>query len=297
MRLKSDLTLVFIAIVWGTAFVAQRQAAQNLGFFLFNALRFGVAALVILAVMRFRVAIPRRELPFVLLTGGVLTMGSLLQQAGMRWTTAANGGFITSLYVMLVPLTLFLFWGQKVSRRVWLAVGLAVVGAYFLSTGGTNMRISIGDGLELLGALFWAFHVILIGRSAGRLHPLPFTFGQALVAAIAQGILALFFDMGTLPALGANVWGVIYTGVFSMGMGYSLQAYAQRHAPPADAALILSTEGVFAALGGWLVLGEGLLPFQLLGCGLIFLAVLLSQFPGEWLPGRKSGAGQARPPE
>lgn len=184
MRLKADFILIFIAIVWGTAFVAQRQAAQSLGFFLFNSLRFGVAALVILAVMRFRVAIPRQELPFVLLTGGVLTIGSLLQQAGMRWTTAANGGFITSLYVMLVPVTLFVFWSQKVRGRIWLAVSLAVVGAYYLSTGGTSMRISIGDGLELLGALFWAFHVILIGRAAGRIHPLPFTFGQALVAAI-----------------------------------------------------------------------------------------------------------------
>lgn len=288
MRLKSDFILIFIAIVWGTAFVAQRQAAQSLGFFLFNALRFGVAALFLLAIMRLRVEIPRKELPFVFLTGGVLTIASVLQQAGMRWTTAANGGFITSLYVMLVPIILYLFWRHKIRRVIWLSVSLAVIGAYYLSTGGATMRISFGDGLELLGALFWALHVILIGRAAGRVRPLPFTFGQLLVAAVVQAILALVFDLPTLPALKESGWGILYTGIFSMGMGYTLQAYAQRHASPSDAAIILSTEGVFAALGGWLVLGERLLPLQILGCGLIFTAVLLAQLPVAWLSARET---------
>jgi drug/metabolite transporter (DMT)-like permease len=281
MRLKSDFILLLIAIIWGSAFVAQRLAAQNMGFFLFNALRFFIAALFLFIMMRFRLSLPKKEWGLTFLTGCVLCIASFLQQAGLRWTTAGNAGFITSLYVMIVPIVMFIFWQQKISRRMLVISSLAVLGAYFLSTAGQKIRFSPGDSLEFVGAVFWALHVALIGWAAKRIHPIQFTFGQLVVAGTIQLVFAVIFDLRTIPALADSWWTAVYTGIFSMGLGYTLQAYAQRYAPPADAALILSAEGVFAALGGWLFLREALLPIQILGCSLIFTAVVLSQFPSQ----------------
>ena len=276
-RLKADSILLFVALVWGTAFIAQRLAAQVLGYFMFNGLRFLLGALFLLVIMRFRVELRREDLLLTVLASGALFAGSVFQQAGLRWTTAGNGGFITSLYVVLVPLVLLVFWKQKVGWRAWLAAGIAGIGALLLSTGGLGLRLAPGDAIELGGAFFWSFHVILIGLAAQRVHPLPFTFGQLVVAGSVQLILGLLFEHPGMGNISASLWTIGYTGIFTIGLAYALQAYGQRHAPPSDAALLLSLEATFAGIFGWLILGERMSPVQIGGCALIFLAIVISQ--------------------
>jgi len=276
MRLKSDLILLLTALIWGSSFAAQRVAAEHLGPFLFNGLRFLVGAAVLLPFVHFRPRIERHRLPWVVLAGSVLFLASVLQQAGMQYTTAGNAGFITGLYVVLVPLLLVIGLRQRVAGFTWLAAAVATLGTLLLSTGG-EFKLNPGDALELIGALAWAVHVLLVGWLARRVDVLSFVIGQSLVSALLNLIFAGAFDLATLPGLQPAGWAVLYTGVFSIGAGFALQALGQKHAPASDAALILSLEAVFAALFGFLLLGERLAPLQLLGCSLIMAATFALQ--------------------
>jgi len=286
MRLKADLTLLIVSIIWGSAFVAQRVAGQMGSVYYFNAARYLLAAVVVLPVawQVWRVAnpphaIPREQYKWMLIAGFFLFAGSALQQAGMVYTTAGNAGFITALYVVLVPVALFFFWREKPHWLSIVAVGLAGVGAYLLSTGG-RFEVHAGDVLELIGALFWTFHVIILGKFASKFEPMSFSVGQLIVCGLLNLGLGAFIE--PIPSVnGSLIFAVVYTALFSLGLCYTLQVWAQRHTPPADAALILSLESVFAVLSGWLLLDERLAALQVFGCALIFVAVLLSQFK-EW---------------
>lgn len=283
MRLKADLTLLLISIIWGSAFVAQRLAAQAGSIYLFNGVRYLLAGLVVLPFVgrnALRVSLSSREqYKWMFVAGFVLFVGSALQQLGVAYTTAGNAGFITSLYVVLVPIVLFILWREKVHWLSVVAVALAGVGAFFLSTGG-RFEVRAGDALELVGALFWTFHVIVLGKYASKFEPMSFSVGQLIMCGVLNlgvGLLAGESMPLELSMLGA----IAYTAFFSLGLCYTLQIWAQRHTPPADAALILSLESVFAVLSGWLLLDEQLAPIQVFGCTLIFVAVLISQFK-EW---------------
>jgi drug/metabolite transporter (DMT)-like permease len=284
-RLSADLTLLLVAVIWGSAFVVQRVAALQVGVFLFNGLRFLLAALAMALLAWFvgrdrpvRWRLDRRSHLGVAAAGLLLFAGAAFQQAGLQYTTAGNAGFITGLYVVIIPLILAIVWRQPPPALTWLAAGLAVVGLYFLSTTG-QMRLNPGDALEVVGALFWALHVILIGMLAQRLDIWQIAIGQYLVCGLISVLIGFAIESHTLPALAESWWVVAYTGLLSVGVGYTLQVAAQRHAPPADAAIILSGEAVFAALCGWLFLGERLAPVQLLGCGIMLAGVLLAQAP------------------
>ncbi len=276
MRLKSDFILLLVAFIWGSAFAAQRVAADHLGPFIFNALRFFVAVIVLLPIARFRLKVERGILPWVVLAGTALFTASALQQAGMQYTTAGNAGFITGLYVVLVPLVMVIFLRQPVSRWTWVAALIATIGTLLLSTGG-ELKLNPGDLLELVGAGAWAVHVLLVGWLARRTDVLSFVILQNLVSAVLNVAFSLFTDISTLPGLLPAAWAVLYTGVFSIGVGYALQGMGQRHAPPTDAALILSLEAVFAALFGFFFLDERLLPIQILGCVMILAAIVQVQ--------------------
>lgn len=276
MRLKSDLTLLLVALIWGSAFAAQRVAAAHMGPFLFNGARFFLAVVVLLPLARFRIRVERSTLPWVLLTGFVLFVAATFQQAGLQYTTAGNAGFITSLYVVMVPLAMVIFLRERVSPWTWAAAGAATLGALLLSTGG-DFQLNPGDGLELLGAAAWAGHVLLVAWLSRRADLLSFVILQDLVAAVLNLVVSLFTDISTLPGLLPAGWAVLYTGVFSIAVGYTLQAVGQRHAPPSDAALIMSLEAVFAAIFGFLLLNERLAPLQLAGCALILAAILSIQ--------------------
>jgi drug/metabolite transporter (DMT)-like permease len=299
MRLKADLTLLLVSIIWGSAFVAQRVAGQLGSVYLFNGARYLLAAVVVLPfVLRVGRASPSRRGDISSLTSKVsaltypqeqykwmfvarfvLFIASAFQQLGVVYTTAGNAGFITSLYVVLVPVVLFIVWREKIHWISIIAVILAGTGAFFLSTGG-RFEIRAGDVIELLGALFWTFHVIILGKYASNFESMSFSVGQLMVCGLLNLGIGIFVEKSmplNLPILGA----IAYTAVFSLGLCYTLQVWAQRHTPPADAALILSLESVFAVISGWWLLNEKLAGIQVFGCVLIFVAVLLSQFK-EW---------------
>jgi drug/metabolite transporter (DMT)-like permease len=213
----------------------------------------------------------------MLVAGTLLFGGAALQQLGLQTTTAANAGFITGLYVVLIPLLMAVFWRQRASARILLAAALAGGGMFLLSAGG-RLILAPGDLLVFLGAILWALHVIAIGLLVKKVDFVHLAAGQYLVCSILN--LGLFFFAGH-QALGESSpgvwWAVIYTGVLSIGIGYTLQGYGQREAPPADAAIILSMEAVFAAAFGWVLLGETLSAVQILGCALVLAGILLSQ--------------------
>jgi drug/metabolite transporter (DMT)-like permease len=294
MRLKADLTLLIVSVIWGSAFVAQRVAGQMGSVYLFNGTRYLLAALIVLplAIRVGRASSPtglvinltysRDQYKWMLVAGFLLFVGSGLQQAGMVYTTAGNAGFITSLYVVLVPFALFFVWREKPHWMSIVAVVLAGAGAFLLSTGG-RFEVKAGDALELVGALFWTFHVIVLGKFAAKFEAISFSVGQLFVCAILNLGIGLFIE----PLMSFNwqlIFAITYTAFFSLGLCYTLQVWAQRHTPPADAALILSLESVFAVISGWLILNEKLILIQIFGCVLIFIAVVLSQFK-EWNSG------------
>ena len=298
MRLKADLALLFVSIIWGSAFVAQRVAGQMGSVYLFNGARYLLAAVVVLPfVLRAgwgahsgRYAdkptyeIHRDQYLWMFVAGFVLFLGSAFQQLGLVYTTAGNAGFITSLYVVLVPVVLFLIWREKVHWISIVAVLLAGVGAFFLSTAG-RFEVRAGDLIELGGALFWTFHVIVLGKYASRFEPMSFSMGQLVICGALNLVIGIFTEKSMLWNL-SLMGAIAYTAVFSLGLCYTLQVWAQRHTPPADAALILSLESVFAVISGWLLLNEVLAPIQIFGCALIFVAVLLSQFKAWNLRGK-----------
>ena len=291
MRLKADFALLIVSVIWGSAFVAQRVAGQLGSVYLFNGARYLLAALVVLpmALRVGRIANPPHRLSpdqykWMFIAGFFLFAASALQQAGMLYTTAGNAGFITSLYVVLVPIVLFLFWRERFHWMSVIAVVLAGAGAFLLSTRG-SFEVQRGDALELIGAVFWTFHVIIVGKYASKFESISFSVGQLAVCAVLNFAIGFFVEpmmSFSLPLLFA----IAYTALFSLGLCYTLQVWAQKHTPPADAALILSLESVFSVLSGWLFLNERLVVIQVFGCALIFVAVLLSQFK-EWTLGGK----------
>ena len=293
MRLKADLTLLLVSVLWGSAFVAQRVVGQMGGVYYFNGLRYLLAALVVLPFVG-QIAnltdAPKSQFKWMFLAGFLLFIASALQQAGMQFTTAGNAGFITSLYVVLIPIVLFLFWRERQHWTSIVAAGLAGAGAFLLSTGGRSLLSSIegfevraGDALELGGAFFWAIHVIVLGKFASKFEPIGFSVGQLAVCGILNLLVGFFAEDGiTLHA--PILFAIAYTAFLSLGLSYTLQVWAQKHTPPADAALILSLESVFAVLAGWLMLDERLNVIQLFGCVMIFVAVVLSQVR-QWISG------------
>jgi drug/metabolite transporter (DMT)-like permease len=265
------------ALIWGSAFAAQRVAAAHIGPFLYNGIRFLLGALVLVPAVLVRRAKPTRvEWRGGVLAGAILTGAAVLQQAGLAFTTASKAAFITGLYVVLVPLLLALIWREWPRKLVWVGAAAAVAGLYLLSGQG-RLSLAPGDSLELAGAGLWAGHVILIDRLARRVDVLRLSVIQYLVCGLACTVLGLTFEMHTLPGFGAAWWTVVYGGVVSVGIGYTLQLIGQRGAPAGDAVLMLSLEGVFAAFFGWWFLGERLTPRQLVGCGLMLGGMLLVQ--------------------
>lgn len=282
-RIQADLTLLLVALIWGSAFVVQRLAAAEVSVYFFNGLRFLLAAAVLAPLAWSRklqdsqsVPLGRRNMGGVMLAGSLLVGGAALQQAGLKYTTAGNAGFITGLYVVIIPLFLAFAWRQHVRPVLWIAAGMAVAGLFLLSTGG-KMRLNPGDVMELAGAFFWAMHVIVVSHYVNRINVLQFAVGQYTICALINMAIGMAVEPEMLPAAFASGWMLVYTGLISVGVGYTLQAVAQRTAPPADAAIILSGEAVFAALAGWIFLSEALSLSQLSGCGIMLGGMLLAQ--------------------
>jgi drug/metabolite transporter (DMT)-like permease len=278
-RAVNDSLLLLTAAIWGFAFVAQRAGMERLGPFAFNALRFalGTLALVppILARRSAGVRGPAGLLRAGLPVGIALFAGASLQQIGLVSTTAGKAGFITGLYVVLVPL-LGLLRSQRPGALRWVAVLVALLGLYLLSV---TERASIepGDLLVLAGAFFWALHVQLVGHAAARTDPIELAATQFGICAASSALVSLAAERTSVAAVRGTAVPLLYAGLLSVGVAYTLQVIAQRRAHPTHAAILLSLEGAFAALGGALLLGERLAPRELAGCALMFAAMLLSQ--------------------
>ncbi len=276
MRWKSDLTLLFVAAVWGSGFVAQRLAAGHISAFYFNGMRFLLAGLILLLLIRFNWEIKGRNLAWVILAGILLFCASNFQQAGLSTTTVGNAAFITGLYVIIIPLFLVIGWKEKPGNTTWVAAVLAAAGIFLLSIK-DQMTFVSGDVLELFGAVFWALHVILLGKLANRLNSFQLAIGQFLVCGLLNMFVGLVFDPQGMLALSTSWQPVLYSALVPVGLGFTLQVVGQKHSPPIDAAIILSMEAVFGALFGLFFLGELMSMRQISGCGMILVSMILAQ--------------------
>ncbi|KAF0112202.1 MAG: permease [Chloroflexi bacterium] len=278
-RLTSDLILLLAAVIWGGGFVAQRSASFHLGFFAFNGLRFLLGGLVMLPFIIKRLRNSPGNLNWIVPAGLLLFSASALQQAGVATTSAGTAGFITGIYVVLVPLILTLVWRHKTKSIVWIAALAAMAGTYLLSTGGTMLTPSSGNLLLLAGSLLWAFHVIVVGFAVKKADVFVFSVGQFLLCGMLHLISSLFIEPPTLAGLQDGWMPILYAGLGSVVIGFTLQAVGQRNAPAADAALILSLESVFAAVFGAIILSERMNLIQIIGCTVILIAIVSAQLP------------------
>jgi drug/metabolite transporter (DMT)-like permease len=284
---RADALLLLTAAIWGFAFVAQRLGMEHIGPFYFNGVRFALGFTTLLPfVLRnnrgtFGAALSRTG-PAAGLAGLVLFAGASLQQIGIVYTTAGKAGFITGLYVVLVPI-MGLALRAHTRWSTWVGALVAACGMYLLSVQ-PPLSIGLGDGLVLISALFWALHVLLIGRIAARHDWALLAAGQFFVCALLSMGVALFTEDTAPQRMVDAAAPILYGGVLSVGIAYTLQVVAQRQAPPAHAAVILSLETVFAALGGWLLLDEYLSPRGLIGCGLMLAGMLISQWRADDAP-------------
>jgi drug/metabolite transporter (DMT)-like permease len=255
---------------------------DHIGPYTFNGIRFllGGLCLVPLALRRSQDAlVPRKgRIPLAtagLLAGAFLFIAATLQQVGLQYTTAGKAGFITGLYVVLVPL-IGLLLRQRTNAGTWIGALAAAVGLYLLSVT-EDFRIEFGDLLELIGALFWAGHVLVLSYLSPRTVPVRLALVQFVVCGVFSLLFGLLLETFTLQALIDATIPILYGGVCSVGAGYTLQVVVQRKAHPSHAAILLSLESPFAALGGWLLLGEMLSGRALVGCTLMLAGMLLSQ--------------------
>jgi drug/metabolite transporter (DMT)-like permease len=305
--LRADLLMLITAMIWGSAFVAQRLGMDSIGPFLYTGLRFALACLVLLpllALLHRRSRRPAAPLNRGLLLGGVvmglaLSLGINLQQVGLLFTTVTNSGFITGLYVIVVPI-LGLLIGQRSGLGIWLGASLAVLGMFLLSVG-EGFSVASGDWLQLAGAFVWGVHVLLVGFFASRHDPLRLALIQFATCAAISLLLALLFETATLDGILAAGPAILYGGLFGVAIGFTLQVVAQQHAIASHAAIILSLEAVFAAIAGALLLGEVLALRGYLGCALMFAGMLLAQLWPRPLPaalnGKPADAGATRRPD
>jgi len=283
-----SLLLLLAALIWGFAFVAQRAGMEHVGPFFFTGVRFALGTVVLLPLLLFerrRGATDGLQSLSVWHTAlgcsaaGLLLFFSVsLQQVGLVYTTAGKAGFITGLYVVIVPL-LGLLRRQPAGATVWIGALAALAGLYLLSMRGA-LEIELGDALVLASAFGWALHVHLVGWLARNVHPIVVAVTQFGICAILALLVTLATETVTLEGVRGAALAIAYAGFLSVGVAYTLQVVGQRHVDPSRAGIILSLEAVFAVLGGWLILSEAMTPRMLAGCGLMLAGMLLSQIRG-----------------
>lgn len=292
-QLRGGAMLMLTALIWGTAFVAQSVGMDYLGPCAFTATRNFIGCVALLPVIalasRLRSGVqpeeaaptPEKKALFGwgaacgLLLGGA----TLLQQAGMQTASAGKAGFLTALYIVIVPV-LGIFLGRRPGLKVWMGVVLALVGAYLLSVKG-GAGIASGDLLVIASAVVFSLHILVIDSVPAGMDGVRLSCVQFLVAGVFALVLALFLESFTWRDILSAWVPLLYTGVVSSGVGYTLQILGQRTVNPTVASLILSLESVFAALAGWAILGQALSLRELFGCALVFVAVILAQLPSK----------------
>lgn len=293
-QMKNNVLLVLTALIWGCAFVAQSVGMDYVGPFTFNAVRCLIGAAVLIPVILFmdksarKSGLTEEEMKSrrgdtkTLVTGGIccglaLGVASSLQQWGILFTTVGKAGFITAMYIVLVPI-LGIFIGKKVRPVIWLCVALAVAGLYFLCMNET-FRLNTGDFLVILCAICFSAHILVIDHFSPKVDGVRLSAIQFLVAAIVCGIPMLIWEHPEISEILAAWMPILYAGVMSCGVAYTLQIIAQKNADPTVASLLLSLESVFSVLAGWVILHQSLSIRELFGCVLMFGAIILAQLP------------------
>ncbi|MBV8123431.1 MAG: DMT family transporter [Paucibacter sp.] len=285
-RIQANLLLIVVALIWGSAFVAQAHGMAHIGPMTFTGVRFLIGALVVSPLMwkewRAQAHLQQlhqhvwgaREALKIAGLGCLLTLGAAMQQIGIQTTTVTNAGFLTALYVPLVPVLGWLLFRHLPHWSVWPGALCCLLGAFLLS-GAKELQIGTGDLWVIFSALPWTVHVLMVGRVADRMNaPFLVAGGQFLTCGMLALAWALLFEPISLQGLQAAAQPLLYTGVMSVGVAFTGQVVAQRYAHAADAAIILSSETLFAAGFGYVFMGDRLNESGLLGCGLIFFSML-----------------------
>ena len=282
----SFVCLIICTIIWGTTFIAQDTGMDNIGPFTFNSTRFFVA---FLAVSPFVFLFEKKKIiiqiknninqfaKLMIPVGVFLFLGTVFQQVSLLYTNVANSAFFTIFYVPMVPIIIYFIFSEKLHWSIWPSAVVCVAGGYFLSNM-SDAAIRFGDGLVLIGALFWALHIIYIGKLVKKFD-LPFFIAllQNLLVAILSFLLVIIFEEIDFSKIRLETFEILYAGILSGGAAFVLQLFGQRNIPPAPAAIVMSLEGVFAAIAAWIILSQILDFNNIIGCTLILGGVLLSQ--------------------
>lgn len=295
-KTKNTFLLFLTAFIWGVAFVAQSVGMDYVGPWTFNASRFIIGAVFLIPCIAFLDGLKKKEAAAsgtsseesapqnkkTLLIGGLccgiaIAVASTLQQYGISMTTVGKAGFITALYIVIVPI-LGIFLKKKPRLIIWVSVVLALAGLYFLCMT-DSLSFSKGDTMVLLCALVFSIHILIIDYFSPKVDGVRMSCIQFFVASIICGIPALILEHPQFSSLVAAWAPILYAGILSCGVAYTLQIVAQKNYDPTIASLILSLESVFSVLAGWVILHEALSPREILGCVLVFIAIILVQLP------------------
>lgn len=287
--LKGPICLTLCAVFWGMAFSAQSSAMDHVEPYTFVFLRSAITCLALLISMPLLnrlnpadnapTASNRRHLAVGALCGAFLVLATILQQVGLVTTTTAKSGFITALYIIIVPI-LGIFLGRKPRAAIWLGVLVSLIGLYFLCWQGT-LNVNVGDLFTFGSAVVFAVHIQLIDRLGGNLNSIKLSAIQFGAAAVIACAVMLLFETPNLDGILACWTDILYVAIFSGALGYTLQIVGQKSTDPTLASLIMCLESVFAALGGWLVLGEALSGREIFGCALMLSASVIALLPGR----------------
>lgn len=284
-KFRGNILLLITSIIWGSAFVAQVVGMDHIGPFAFNAVRNLIASLFLLILIPFlnqsgqkkKISSDKNLLYGGIACGIILFIASSLQQIGLQYTTASKAGFITTLYIVIVPLfTLFL--GKKVGLKLWLCVLIAGIGFYLLTVT-DQLTIEKGDLLIFLCAIVFSLHIIVIDYFSPKVDGVKMSCIQFLIVGVINTICMLSFESFSLESILQASVPILYTGILSSGIGYTFQIIAQKDTDPTIASLILSLESVFALLAGVWLLSDPVNSKQLWGCALIFAAIVIAQLP------------------
>ena len=281
-QLFSNICLIVAALIWGTAFVAQTTGMGHIGPLTFTNLRFLIGGLIVLPlalkeIPNFKKSLNKRLIIIILLTGLSLLMGTYLQQYALQYTKIGNAAFLTILYVPFVPIISRFILKKRIHWSIWVSVSICLVGSYYLTVG-NSFEAQFADFLVVVCAIFFALHCILIDEYFEIVNA-PFTLAtsQFLLCFLYSLPFVFIFEDPSLKGIYMELFELLYVGVMSSGIAYTLQIFGQRYVKPSTAAITFSLEGVFGSLAAWIILSQMLTTIQIFGCFLILLGVLTAQ--------------------
>lgn len=296
--LRSSFLLFLAAFIWGVAFVAQSVGMDYMGPFTFNGARFLMGSLVLLPLVLYRRKSTKREKKQfgsvkVTLTGGIccglaLCSAALFQQFGILYTTVGKAGFITTLYIIIVPI-MGIFLKKKIPGKVWLAAVVAMAGMYLLCMS-ESLKLGKGDRYVFICAILFSVHILVIDYFSPRADGVELSCLQFFTAGTVCSVLALVFEKPEVSNFVDGIIPLAYAGIMSSGVAYTLQVVGQKDLDPTVASLILSMESVISMLAGWVILGQAMSRRELLGCALVFGAVVMVQLPERSIKGKAKAA-------